>query len=60
MCIYWLIHLMEDGMDDLKALWILTVDILYLLPEGGRSYWSCKKWVESCQIFFAIYSVHDL
>ena len=48
------------GMDALKSYWILTVDILNLLPEACRSHWSCKKWVVSYNILFSSYSVHDL
>ena len=47
-------------MNYLRAHWILTVGLLYLLPEGRRTYWSCKKWVGSDKIFFAICSVLDL
>jgi len=36
---------MEDGMNDLRARWIFTVGIPYLLPEGRKSKWSYKKWV---------------
>ena len=46
-------------MKDLRACWVFTVGILYLLPEGRRSYWSCKKWVGSDKILFAICSVLD-
>ena len=44
-------------MKDLRARWVFTVGILYLLPEGRRS---CKKWVGSDQILVAICSVLDL
>ena len=47
-------------MNDLKVRLILTVDILYLFPEGKGSRWSCNKWVESYEIAFANYNVHDL
>ena len=30
-------YLMEDGMKDLRARWVFTVGILYLLPEGRSS-----------------------
>ena len=41
-------------MKDLTARWVFTVGILYLLPEGRRSYWLCKKWVGSDKILVAI------
>ena len=47
-------------MKDLKARCDFTVGILYLLPEGRRSYWSCKMWVGSDKILVAICSVLDL
>ena len=47
-------------MTDLRARWIFTVGILYLLPEGRRSKWSCKKWVGSDKNLVAICSVLDL
>ena len=52
----WFIYLMEDGMNVLRERCVLTVGI----PEGRRSYWSCRKWVGSDKIFFAICSVLDL
>ena len=49
---------MEDGTNDSRARWVLPVGILYhLLPEGRIS---CKKWVGSYKIVFAICSVLDL
>ena len=56
----WLIHLLEYRMNGLMARWILTVDILYLLPEAWRSHLSGETWMESYQIVFVIYNVHDL
>ena len=53
-------HLMEDGMNDLRAYWALKVGMLYPLPEGRRSYWLYKKWEGSDKIFFAICHVLDL
>ena len=47
-------------MQDLRARWVFTVGILYLLPEGRRSKWSCKKWVGSDKILVASCSVLDL
>ena len=47
-------------MKDLRARWVFTVGILYLLLEGRRSYWSCKKWVGSDKILVAICSVLEL
>ena len=47
-------------MKDLRARWVFTVVILYLLPEGRRSLWSCKKWVGSDEIVVAICCVLDL
>ena len=51
---------MEDGVKDLRARWVFTVGIMYLFPEGRRSYWSCMKWVGSDKILVAICSVLDL
>ena len=39
-------------MKDLRARWVFTVGILYLLPEGRRS---CKKWVGSGKILVAVF-----
>ena len=44
-------------MNDLMARWVFTVGILYLLPEGRRSYLLFKKWVGSDKIFVAICGV---
>ena len=45
---------------DLRARWVFTVGILYLLPEGRRLKWSCEKWMGSDKILVAICSVLDL
>ena len=47
-------------MKDLRARCVFTVGILYLLPEGRRSYWSCKEWMGSDKILVAICGVLDL
>ena len=44
-------------MNNFRVRWVFTFGNMYLLPEGRRWSWSCKKLAGSDKIFVAFCSV---